>query len=74
MSLCHWSVSVQVLKCRVMPSSRSYRPSVTAQVLLESSFEVSRCVHAMHGMYYEGQPLHVRKVCDGLLVSLHNSV
>ena len=51
--------SSSVVSCRV---SRSYRPSVTAQVLLESSFEVSRCVHAMHGMYYEGQPLHVRKV------------
>ena len=61
LDLCYY---LKVLKCRVMSSSRSYghHQSASAQVLLESSFEVSRCVHALHGMYYEGQPIAVRKV------------
>ena len=51
----------QVLQCRVMTDAYS-RGCLNAQVVLESKFDVLKCINALHGVRYEGQQLDVRKV------------
>ena len=38
------------------------RGYLNAQVVLESKFDVLKCINALHGVRYEGQQLDVRKV------------
>ena len=59
----------QVLQCRVMTDAYS-RGCLNAQVVLESKFDVLKCINALHGVRYEGQQLDVRKVSNYIYVTI----